>query len=469
MLAKRGYRRSNGLESHSIEEAAVADSKSVKPRKLTWQDTLRAIGQPKVAVMLALGFAAGLPFMLVGNTLGYWLREGGIELTTIGFISWVGFAYSFKFLWAPLIDKIDAPLIGRFLGRRRGWMVIAQVLIAVGLAAMASVQPEGGIGLFTVMALVAAFASSTQDIVIDAWRIEVSESGEEMAMLSSSYQLGYRAALLVTDSLILILAAKVGWSVSYMTMAGLMTVGLLASFMAVEPKRALLEAAKKTTFSLRASYDAIVGPFIQFFKTYGAQALLILAAVSLYRLPDFFMGPMANPLYADIGIAKEVVGAVRGSFGLFASLAGIAAAGLCAVRFGLRVTLILGAIVGPASNLGFSYLAMVGNQSDVFSMVMVVDNFSTGFAGTALVGYMSSLTSIGYTATQYALLSSFYTLLGKALKGVSGLLVDSLKLTHPLFEAYAIFFFITAIIGIPAIVLCYFLLRRTHGAARATA
>lgn len=431
-----------------------------KARKLTWKDTLRAASQPKVAVMLGLGFAAGLPFMLVGNTMGYWLREGGIELTTIGFISWIGFAYSFKFLWAPLVDKMDAPILGRFLGRRRGWMALTQILIAVALAAMAIVQPEGGIGLFTALAAIAAFASSTQDIVIDAWRIEASENSEEMALLSSSYQLGYRAALLVTDALILILAAKMGWSLSYMSMAALMSVGILASVFAIEPKRSAVNVVKQSKLSLRAAYDAIAGPFIQFFKTYGAQAVLILAAVSIYRLPDFFMGPMANPLYADLGIAKEVVGAVRGSVGLLASLVGIAAAGLCAIRFGLRTTLILGAILGPASNLGFSYLALMGNQSDVFATVMIIDNISTGFAGTALVGYMSTLTSIGYTATQYALLSSFYTLLGKALRGTSGLIVDSLKSTHQLFEAYAIFFAITAVIGIPAVFLCFFLAKK---------
>lgn len=437
----------------------MAESQTVKARKLTWKDTLRAVGQPKVGVMLALGFAAGLPFMLVGNTLGFWLREGGIELTTIGFISWVGFAYSFKFLWAPLVDRIDAPIFGRMLGRRRGWMVVSQLLVAIALSAMAIVQPEGGIGLFTALAAVAAFASSTQDIVIDAWRIEVSETTEEMAMLSSSYQLGYRGALLVTDALILILAASMGWSFSYMTMAALMVVGLGASVMAVEPKR--IGESAKVEYTARAAYDAVVGPFIQFFKTYGAQALLILAAISLYRLPDFFMGPMANPLYADIGIAKEVVGAVRGSVGLFASIAGIAVAGLCALRYGFRVTLILGAILGPASNLGFTYLALHGNSNTVFTLVMVIDNFCTGFAGTALVGYMSGLTSIGYTATQYALLSSFYTLLGKALKGTSGLIVDSLKATHPLLEAYALFFMITALIGIPAVVLCFFLAKTT--------
>jgi MFS transporter, PAT family, beta-lactamase induction signal transducer AmpG len=438
----------------------LANTSAEKSRKLTWKDTLRAIGQPKVAVMLGLGFAAGLPFMLVGNTMGYWLREGGIELTTIGFISWIGFAYSFKFLWAPLVDKIDAPILGRFLGRRRGWMVLSQILIAAALAAMAIVQPEGGIALFTALAALAAFASSTQDIVIDAWRIEASENSEEMAMLSSSYQLGYRAALLVTDALILILAAQLGWSLSYMSMAALMSVGVIATFFAVEPTRAAIETVKGAKVSLRSIYDAIAGPFIQFFKDHGAQALLILAAVSLYRLPDFFMGPMANPLYADLGIAKEVVGAVRGSIGLFASLAGITAAGLCAIRFGLRTTMILGAILGPASNLGFSYLALMGNKSDVFATVMVIDNFSTGFAGTALVGYMSTLTSIGYTATQYALLSSFYTLLGKTLRGTSGFIVDSLKSTHQLFEAYAIFFLITAVIGVPAVILCLFLAKK---------
>ncbi|WP_350159299.1 MFS transporter [Bdellovibrio sp. 22V] len=421
--------------------------------------TLRAVTRPKVAIMLALGFSSGLPFMLVGNTLGFWLRESGITLATIGFLSWVGLAYSLKFLWAPLIDKANAPLIGKWLGRRRGWMIVSQILIAVGLFGMAAIKPEGGLMIFTGLAALAAFASATQDIVVDAWRIEVSDASEDMALLSSAYQLGYRASLLVTDALILIVAASVGWAVSYTVMGALMAVGLVATLLAVEPGRNITSQQMGTMWNLRGLFDAVVGPFIAFFKQHGNKALLILAAVSLYRLSDFMMGPMANPFYADIGITKETVGAVRGSIGLIASVVGVAAGGLAAVRFGFITTLMVGAIIGPASNLGFSFLAMVGPSNEVFTMAMIIDNFASGFAGTALVGYMSSLTTFGYTATQYALLSSFYALLGKVLKGFSGVMVQSFSEGRSLMEGYALFFLSTALVGIPALLLCILLVR----------
>ena len=431
-----------------------------------WRDVLRRLRQPKVAVMLLLGFASGLPFMLVGNTMGFWLREGGIELSAIGFLSWVGLAYSLKFLWAPIIDKADAPILGRWLGRRRGWMALAQVTVMAALVGMALLKPEGGLVAFGVMALVAAFASATQDIVIDAWRIESSDNGEELALLSAGYQLGYRAALLVTDALILIVAAYAGWSASYELMALAMGLGLFATWMAREPDASVRGAtAHGSLMTAQGLFDAIAGPFIAFFKQHGRWALLMLAAISLYRLPDFVMGPMANPFYADLGIDKETVGAVRGSFGLVASVTGIAAAGLFALRFGFIATLLVGAILGPGSNLAFAYLAHHGADTSVFTAAMVIDNVCTGFAGVALVGYMSSLTNVGYTATQYALLSSFYALLGKVLKGLSGVAVEQLEVGRSLLDAYSLFFIGTALVGLPALVLCLILAVRKPGPA----
>lgn len=440
-------------------EAAVA------PRRHGWATVLRSLSQPKIAVMLMLGFSSGLPFMLVGNTLGFWLREGGVALSAIGFLSWVGLAYSFKFLWAPVIDHVDAPLLGAWLGRRRGWMAAAQLMVMAALGAMAVLGPEYGLLVFGAAALVAAFASSTQDIVIDAWRIESAADNDEQGLLTAAYQAGYRASLLITDALILILASRIGWSMSYGLMAALMAIGLLATMRASEPLASGIGA--QPLWTARGFFDAVAGPFISFFRTHGWWALMMLAAVALYRLGDFAMGPMANPFYKDLGIAKETVGAVRGSIGLVASIAGIAAAGLSAVRLGFVPTLLIGAVVGPASNLAFTALALHGADAEWFSAAMVIDNFSTTFAGTALVAYMSSLTSIGYTATQYALLSSFYALPGKLFKGVSGTIVESFQAsTGSLMQAYALFFAMTALIGIPAFVLCVALVvRQRRGAA----
>lgn len=509
-----------------------------------WRDVLRGLRQRKVAVMLLLGLSAGLPFMLVGNTMGLWLREGGTELTAIGFLSWVGIMYSMKFLWAPIIDKVDVPVLGRLLGHRRGWMILAQAVVAIGLFGMAILTPQGGLIAFAALALVAAFASATQDIVIDAWRIESADNGEELSLLSSAYQLGYRFALLLTDAWILVIAAKIGWVASYELIAGLMGLGMLAVLFARESRQVPTEAAivlpkgeeklgvsdamvvrwlcalaigivaiaymivahnfwkkdwgwddvafavgvpvaiwllvrraedappvREATWSrplvrpLLRFFDGAIGPLIMFFRDHGQAALLILLAISLYRLPDFVMGPMANPFYTDLGIDKAVVGTVRGTVGWIATTVGIVVAGLCALRLGFITTLMIGAIVGPASNLAFAYLAHHGADPQVFSVVMAIDNFSAGFAGVALVGYMSSLTTLGYTATQYALLSSFYAMPGKFLKGLSGAAVDGLAKSHALLDAYAIFFIGTALIGIPALLLCFWLVRNARIAA----
>ena len=313
--------------------------------KRTTGDVLRALRRPKVLAMLLLGFSSGLPLYLVGNTMGYWMREGGSELSAIGFLSWVGLAYTLKFLWAPIIDKTDVPLLGR-LGRRRGWMVLSQLIVAAALAGMAIVQPQGGLVLFGAMALVAAFASATQDIVVDAWRIEIADDTEELGLLTSGTQIGYRSALLVTDALILILAAHVGWAPSYWVMAALMGVGLVAALLIAREPAGSGVAASGAMWTASGLFDAIVGPFVAFFRTHGKWALLMLAAISLYRLPDFVMGPMNNPFYADLGISKEFVGEVRASIGLVSSVLGIAAAGVSAVRFGFVPTLLAGAILG---------------------------------------------------------------------------------------------------------------------------
>lgn len=430
-----------------------------KAKGHSWRDVLKALRQPRVLITLLLGFSSGLPFMLTGNTLGYWLREEGIELAAIGFLSWVGIAYSMKFLWAPVIDKVDVPILGRLLGRRRGWILLSQIVVGAGLFAMAAIGPAGGLLTFAGFALVVAFASATQDIVVDAWRIERAESDEDLGLLTAAFQLGYRIAILATDALILIAAAQLGWNNSYVLCALAVGIGLTATLFATEPARIKPEAAQAQAgppiWSPRGLFDAVVGPFVAFFRDHGvAAALLMLAAISLYRLPDFIMGPMVSPLYVDVGLSKEVVGGVRATIGLGATVVGIALAGLSAIRLGFTPTLVLGAILGPGSNLAFAFLAYAGGSVANLSAVLIVDNLATGFAGAALVAYMSSLTTLGYTATQYALLSSFYALLGKVLKGFSGTTVEGLQQTYDPMTAYAIFFTGTAVLGIPALVLC---------------
>src|SRR6266550_107266 len=433
----------------------------------TRRAVLRSLREPKVAVMLMLGFSSGLPFFLTGNTLGYWLRDSGTALSAIGFISWVGLAYSLKFLWAPIIDRVNAPIAGR-LGRRRGWMLASQLLIAGGLLAMSIVGLSAGLVTLGILALVVAFSSSTQDIVVDAWRIEAASDGDELGLLSSAYQLGYRFAILITEAIILIIANHFGWPIGYGTMAALMVIGVTATLFAIEPRRsppaAGSTAAAAPLTTIRGLVDAIVSPFSEFFRAHGALAFLMLAMISFYQLGDYVSGPMYNPFYHDLGLSKDVVGTVRASVGTIATIVGIAAGGFAAVRFGYLWTLIAGVLIKSLVIANFATLAWFTTDVRWFGTVMFVDNFGIGFAGVALVTYMSTLTSVGYTATQYAILSSTYTYVGKFTKGFSGVMVEHFAAGRTLLDGYALFFITCGLLGVPALVLCLVLARATHRA-----
>jgi PAT family beta-lactamase induction signal transducer AmpG len=477
------------------------DNEGVSPQKHRIADYLR----PKTLAMLLLGFSSGLPFFLVGNTFGYWLRDEHTSLTTIGFVSWVGIAYSLKFLWAPVMDRVDLPLFKR-LGHRRGWMMFSQIVVGLALCAMGGTGTKAGLGRLVAFALIVAFTSSTQDIVVDAWRIESADDGEEQGLLASAYQFSYRLALLCTDSVILIVAAAVGWRISYGLYGACMAIGVIATWFAKEPERAdaVMDEKKReaplprlmnlvgtivvyagllvalvgglsvlrpltflgfhvqgvrlllvgvAAFLIGFFFEAVVGSFVAFFRTHGWVALVMLAAISLYRIPDFMMGPMANPYYHDLGLTKQTVGAVRGSIGLIATFCGIAAGGLCSLKLGYMRALIIGGILQAAATAAFATLAFAGFSIRLFAFVMVGDNFSLSFAAVALVAYMSSLTNLGYTATQYALLSSTYAWLGKILKGFSGAVVESLSTSHGLIHGYGIFFIACGLTGVPAVLL----------------
>jgi PAT family beta-lactamase induction signal transducer AmpG len=417
----------------------------------------------RALTMLALGFSSGLPFLLVGNTFGFWLSDEGTSLTAIGFISWVGLAYSLKFLWAPLLDRLDIPGLA-WMGRRRGWMAGAQIVVGLGLVAMAASGTAHGLGWLGALALVVAFAAATQDIGIDAWRIEIAASKDELGLLTSAYTLGYRIALLCTDSLMLVSAQHLGWPLSYTICGALMGIGLLASLFAGEPARADRvmdrKEAEAPLWTARGFFDAVAGPFIVFFKTYGSLAVLILLAISLYRLPDFMRGPVTNPFYRELGLSKDIIGAVRGTLGLAFIFLGVAAGGFLSLRLGYMRALLLGGILQALGIAAFGLLTIAGPNVGLFTAVMCFDDFAISVAGIALVAYMSSLTSLGYTATQYALLSSAYALAGKFLKGFSGLTVDALTPHFGRMEAYGLFFVGCGAIGIPSLLLFALLERR---------
>jgi PAT family beta-lactamase induction signal transducer AmpG len=417
---------------------------------------------PRVLTMAALGFSSGLPFLLVGNTFGYWLRDEGSTLKAIGFLSWVGIAYSLKFLWAPILDRVGAPLLSK-LGRRRGWMALAQLVVAGGLVAMAWTGLAHGLAMLGVFALIVAFASSTQDIAIDAWRIESARDADELGLLTSAYTFGYRTALLASEAVILPIAQRIGWNASYILYGALMSIGLAACFLSAEPVKAdavmQRKEAEAPIWTARGFFDAVAGPFIVFFRTHGANALLILMAISLFQLPNFVSGPMYNPMYVDLGLSKDVVGAVRGSVGLVGVFLGVATGGYLSLRLGLMPAVLAGCAAQMSGTALYAVLPFA-HDPVTFAIVMALDNFAIALAGVTLVAYMSSLTSLGYTATQYALLSSTYAWAGKILKGFSGATVEGLSSHFGLMPAYALFFLGCGAIGVPALLLFWLLERR---------
>lgn len=402
----------------------------------------RSLADRRQVLMLAFGFSSGLPFLLVFGTLSAWLREAGVSRTEIGLLSWVALAYSFKFLWAPAVDRLDPPLLARWLGRRRAWMLLSQALVAVGLAGVAMSDPVAFLPGLIGFALLVAFASATQDVAIDGWRINAAPQ-DEQAMLAAVYQLGYRLALLCSGAGALYIADFVNWRSAYYAMAALMLVGVAGVLAAprVDETRA---PARRRGWRGTVS-EAIVAPFTDLAQRKGAALVLILALISLYRLPDFVAGVMANPLYIDMGFSKSEIASVSKVFGVWVGIAGAFAGGVAAIRFSLMPCLVFGGVAAAASNVMFAWLAVKGHDIGLLTASISLDNFASGFAGSVLIAYMSSLTSPMMAATQYALLSSLYALPGKFVGGASGWLVDHF--------GYPWFFICTALVGVPVALL----------------
>ncbi|HYZ25295.1 MAG TPA: hypothetical protein VE592_02890 [Geminicoccaceae bacterium] len=469
----------------------------------------------RMLVMLALGFAAGLPNLLIFDTLSAWLRQADVPLRTIGFFSLATLAYSLKFLWAPLVDRAAIPLLTPMLGHRRAWMLTAQITIILGLWLVSGSNPADNLWLVASFAVLVAFASATQDVVIDAWRIEA--AGEErQGAMAAMYQWGYRIAILTAGIAPLVLAERIDWGFAYAAMAALMAIGVAAVFAApkeqprplmpsllprdlparpaaealewigrlslllggayvfgagftgqfvmIEWAAALFGAAPDAITGLSAIWDQqplgvliqvglaslglllIVGaalpvpgastrpstyfvrsygdPLRDFFSRFAGSAGLILAMICCYRLSDFVLNIM-NPFYLDLGFDLETIAEVRKGIGVAMLMLGVGLGGWSIARFGLIRSLVIGALAGPLSNLAFAWLAMQGPDARAFAFAIMVDNVSAGYAGTVLIAYMSSLTSAGFTATQYALFSSLYSLPGKLIAAQSGVIVEA--------------------------------------------
>ena len=423
----------------------------------SWRDALLTYTKPEVLSLVFLGFSAGLPYLLVFSTLTAWLRDESVSRSAIGFFAWVGMIYSIKVIWAPIVDNLRLPKLHQALGRRRSWMLLAQFGIVAALVMMSWAGPERLV-LLSALAVIVAFSSATQDIAIDAYRIEAS-AVEHQAALSAAYILGYRVALLVSGAGALYAAEYFGWAASYQIMAAFGCVGVLTTLIIRRPvaeKNDRLEAAmgneqrpvRRSALVPRLFID----PIVDFFERNGRFALFLLTLIAVYRLSDITMGIMANPFYLDMGYTKVEIANIAKGLGFGLSLLGSFLGGLFVVRFGLLRTLLLGAILVALTNLTFAGLALSGPDLMLLALVIGLDNLSGGIAATSFIAYLSSLTDTRYTATQYALFSSLMTLPGKFTSGFSGLVVDGF--------GYSSFFIGAACLGIPAVVMVVVLIRR---------
>ncbi|MGB4248159.1 MAG: MFS transporter [Pseudohongiellaceae bacterium] len=489
-------------------------SPTTEPEKISTWKALAVYGERRVLVMLLLGFAAGLPFLLIFDTLSVWLRQSGLSLQSISIFALATLSYALKFVWAPIIDRVRLPLLDNLLGRRRSWMLAMQIVIIVGLWFIAGSSPELNIWRVGALAAMVGFAGATQDIVIDAWRIEAVDESRSGAM-AAAYQWGYRVAMVVAGAVPLFLAEAFSWNLSYAVMAGMMAFGVAGVLLAPKevstrprttpvsdlPQRPVLEvvewvarlllillaalimgsglsgnavmleevllfvgASAETGAAVVEAWRAAPGgvylqvagvllglgllalaclavpgvktrpgehlsraygePLGNFFARFGGRlGGQILALICLYRLSDFVLNLM-GPFYVDLGFTLSEIAEVRKIFGVVALMGGVALGGYCVARLGVLRTMLIGVFASPFSNLIFLWLASRGPEIGALYAAITVDNLATGFAGTALIAYMSSLTSSGFTATQYALFSSLYALLGKLVASQSGRIVE---------------------------------------------
>ncbi|QWF70929.1 MFS transporter [Methylomonas paludis] len=433
----------------------------------SWRSAFSVYAQPRVLGMILLGFSAGLPYSLVSSTLSAWLADEQISLSIIGYFSLVGIAYSIKVFWAPIIDRLHLPVLFKLLGMRRSWMLLSQTGIALGLLGISTIDAHLHLQHVAILAVCVAFCSATQDIAIDAYRIEAVIPKYQGAM-AAMYVFGYRLALLAAGAGVLYIAEYFSWQSAYRFMACTMLVGIITTISISEPEHntdtrtkaiearieSVLGVNKVRPFIanlLKWFSDAVISPFVEFFQRNGKSAVSILMLIAVYKMSDMAMGVMAIPFYLDLGFSKKDIADISKVFGFFMTIIGTWLGGLLVVRFGIMRPLLLGAVLAALTNLLFAGLA--SSQPTLASLAWVIsaDNLSGGIAAASLIAYLSSLTNTAYTATQYALFSSLMTLPAKLVGSFSG----NVAVTF----GYDVFFIYSAIIGLPAIVLVLILMR----------
>ncbi len=413
-----------------------------------WLAAARLYADRRVVVIGLLGFASGLPFLLTASTLAVWLKLEGVSLAAIGLFSLVRSPYTFKFLWAPLVDSVPLPWLTRRFGRRRAWALLAQALLILSIVMLAGADPAGAPALTAFWALMVAFSSATQDIVIDAYRIETL-APDEQGLGNGAIVLGYRVGLLAAGAGALWLAAVMSWSEVYLAMAGLAGLGVLTVLLSPEPETGIDAAAASATPGDWFK-TAVIAPFADFLTRPGWP--LILLFIMLYKLGDAYLGVMANPFYVDIGFSTIEIANVSKIFGLGATLIGALLGGVLVKVLGIMRSLLLCGVLAALSNLIFAVQAALGADVGFLVVTIAVENVTGGMATTAFVAYLSALCRVAYTATQYALLSSFMAFARDVLAATSGLAAAAL--------GWVGFFVLTAVLAVPGLLLLIWMIRR---------
>ena len=387
--------------------------------------------------MVFLGFSAGLPHPLLFATLTLWLASAEVSISEITMFGWVGIIYAIKFLWAPMLDRLRLPGLTSLIGQRRSWMLLTQAIILVGLIYMSFLQPESDLIFLAYMSIIVAFASASQDVAIDAYRIEIAES-KFQAVLGASYQLGYRISALTSGAGALYLASFYDWKLTYQIMSMFMLVGIITVIMIPESTKPLEKNNNSGWLK-----KTLIEPFAEFFKRNGYWSLFLLMFIAIYRVSDLIIGIAANPFYADLGFNLSEIATVTKVFGFTITIIGAFIGGLSVARFGISKLLIISSILLTVTNLFFLFLNNAGPSLPALVLTISADNFALGFSGTVFIAFLSSLTSRYFTASQYALFTSVMFLPGITLSGFSGQIIES--------SGWSTLFIYSALLGIPSI------------------
>ena len=411
----------------------------------SWKESFAAYLQPRLFIILFLGFSSGLPFGMLIDPLNFWLSEEEISRSSIGLLSLITLTYPMKVAWSPFIDRLKIPLLSSSIGQRKSWLFLTQLVVSIALIGMAITDPKGSLSILVVFALLVAFFSATQDICIDAMRIELVEE-KELGEATAMYQAGWRLAFLVSQVATFFIASLFDWSSAYFCSAVLMLLILITCFLKVpEPEREEDPYIALTAKPLTWVFSSYVKPFLEIFNRLRDRIFLILLLVITYRFSDLLLGPMAMPFYRETGFTKEEVAIITNAFGIIVTMTGAFLGGLLIYRYNIMKTVLIGALLVAITNLFFAGLDVIGHNIAFLTLTISVDNLSQGLAGTALIAYLSSLTNQNFTATQYALLFSLAVIPGKLLASSSGFIVDSF--------GYFNFFIFASLMGIPAIYL----------------